>query len=51
MLLTIGPSVERHVQLVPMTVTADDIRDFAQALGDSNPLYLDRKAGAHRWVS
>lgn len=44
MLLTIDPSVERHVQLAPMTVTADDIRDFAQALGDSNPLYLDRQA-------
>lgn len=44
MLLTIDPSIERHVQLAPVTVTAEDIRDFAQALGDSNPLYLDRQA-------
>lgn len=44
MLLTIDPSVERHVRLAPIIVTADDIRDFAQALGDSNPLYLDRQA-------
>lgn len=44
MLFTIDPSVERHVRLAPVTVTADDIRDFARAVGDLNPLYLDRQA-------
>lgn len=44
MLFTIDPSVERHVWLAPVTVTADDIRDFARAVGDLNPLYLDRQA-------
>ena len=43
MLLTIDPSLERPVQLSLVTVTADDIRDFAQALGNLNPLYLDRR--------
>ena len=38
MLLTIDPSLERPVQLSLVTVTADDIRDFAQALGNLNPL-------------
>ena len=44
MLLTIALSLERSVQLSLVTVTADDIRDFAPALGDLNPLYLDRQA-------
>ncbi len=44
MLFTIDSSVERPVQLAPVTVTADDIRDFARAVGDLNPLYLDRQA-------
>ena len=44
MLFTLDPDLERPVQLAPVTVTTDDIRDFAQALGDLNPLYLDRRA-------
>ena len=44
MLFTLAPNVERLVQLSPATVTAGDIRDFTQALGDLNPLYLDRRA-------
>jgi len=48
-MLEIDPQLKQYFQLDPVTVTAENIKDFAEALGDLNPLYLDvvaaRQAG------
>lgn len=44
MLLTIDPTDKRQIRFAPVRVTAEEIRDFAQALGDHDPLYADRRA-------
>lgn len=36
--------VGKEVVLGPFTITAEDIRAFAEAVGDLNPLYLDAEA-------
>ena len=36
--------LNKEVPLGEFAVTADDIRDFAEAVGDLNPLYLDAEA-------
>ncbi len=36
--------LNREVPLGEFTVTADDIREFAEAVGDLNPLYLNVEA-------
>jgi acyl dehydratase len=36
--------IGKEVTLGIFTVTADDIRKFAEAIGDLNPLYLDAEA-------
>ena len=41
MMLEIDPKAKQGVQLGPVTVTAEDIQSFAEALGDLNPLYTD----------
>ena len=41
MRLEIDPKVKQGVQLGPVTVTAQDIQSFAEAMGDLNPLYTD----------
>ncbi len=43
-MLEIDPKAKQGVQLGPVTVTAEDIQSFAQALGDLNPLYFDAEA-------
>ena len=40
-MLEIDPSAKQEVQIGPITVTSEDIRSFAESLGDRNPLYLD----------
>ncbi len=44
MMLDIDPQAKHGVQLDPVTVTAEDIRSFAEAMGDLNPLYTDVEA-------
>ena len=41
MMLEIDPKAKQGVQLGPVTVTAEDIQSFAEAMGDLNPLYTD----------
>ena len=43
-MIEIDPQLKQDVQLDPVTVTAEDIKAFAEALGDLNPLYLDVEA-------
>lgn len=43
-MLEIDPQLKQYVQLDSVTVTAEDIKAFAEALGDLNPLYLDVEA-------
>ena len=43
-MLEIDPKARQGVQLGPVTVSAEDIRSFAQALDEGNPLYSDAKA-------
>jgi acyl dehydratase len=43
-MIEIDPQLKQDVQLEPVTVTAEDIKAFAEALGDLNPLYLDAEA-------
>ena len=38
-MLEIDPQLKQYVQLDSVTVTAEDIKAFAEALGDLNPLY------------
>lgn len=40
-MLEIDPEAKQGVQLGPVTVTAEDIQSFAEAMGDLNPLYTD----------
>ena len=44
MMLEIDPKAKQGVQLGPVTVTAEDIQSFAEAMGDLNPLYTDVEA-------
>lgn len=44
MMLEIDPQATQGVQLGPVTVTAEDIQSFAEAMGDLNPLYTDADA-------
>ncbi len=41
MRLEIDPKMKQGVQLGPVTVTAQDIQSFAEAMDDLNPLYTD----------
>ena len=43
-MLEIDPQLKQDVPLEPVRVTAEDIKAFAEALGDLNPLYLDAQA-------
>ena len=43
-MIEIDPKLKQDIQLDPVTVTAEDIKAFTEAVGDLNPLYLDVEA-------
>jgi acyl dehydratase len=44
-MIKLDPSlIGKEVAIGTFTVTAEDIRAFAEAIGDLNPLYLDADA-------